>query len=151
MFNFNKTYQSFSEENIPILGRSLPSLLDEACDRFPNSHALNQWHQKSCDSLSNQEFRLAAEEVALGLQTTNLTKGDRVALLMHSGLSFCLADMACLLAGTVNVPIDLTQTLDNIAFILAHSEAKGWDYWGLFLVRFSPEISTILGLNCNQS
>ncbi len=124
MFYFNKIDRSFSEENLPILGRSIPSLLDEACDRFPNSQGLNQWHKDSCDSQSNWEFRRAAEKLALGLQTTNIAKGDRVALLMHSDISFCLADIGCLLAGTVNVPIDLTQTLDNIAFILSHSEAK---------------------------
>ena len=124
MFYFNKIKRSFSEENIPILGRSIPSLLDEACDRFPNSQGLNQWHKNGCDSQSNQEFRRAAEELALGLQTTKIAKGDRIALLMHSEVSFCLADMGSLLAGAVNVPIDLTQTLDNIAFILSHSEAK---------------------------
>ncbi len=124
MSYFNKIHRSFSQDNIPILGRSIPSLLDEACDRFPNSQGLNQWHKDGCDSQSNREFRLAAEKLALGLQTTKIAKGDRVALLMHSDVSFCLADMGCLLAGTVNVPIDLTQTLDNIAFILSHSEAK---------------------------
>ena len=124
MFYFNKIKRSFSEENLPILGRSIPSLLDEACDRFPNSHALNQWHKNGCDSQSNWEFRRAAEELALGLKTTEIAKGDRIALLMHSDVNFCLADLGSLLAGTVNVPIDLTQTLDNIAFILSHSEAK---------------------------
>ncbi len=124
MFYFNKIDRSFSEENLPILGRSIPSLLDEACDRFPNSQGLNQWHNNGCDSQSNQEFRLAAEELALGLQTTDIASGDRVALLMHSGIDFLLADLGSLLAGTVNVPIDLTQTLENIAFILSHSETK---------------------------
>ncbi|MGK7893413.1 MAG: long-chain fatty acid--CoA ligase [Xenococcus sp. (in: cyanobacteria)] len=124
MFYFNKIKRSFSQENLPILGRSIPSLLDEACDRFPNSHALNQWHKNGYDSQSNREFQRAAEELALGLQTTNIAKGERVALLMHSGVNFLLADLGSLLAGTVNVPIDLTQTLDNIAFILSHSEAK---------------------------
>lgn len=124
MFYFNKIKRSFSEENLPILGRSIPSLLDEACDRFPNSQALNQWHKNGCDSQSNCDFRQAAEELALGLQTREIAKGDRVALLMHSDVNFCLADMGSLLAGTVNVPIDLTQTLENIAFILSHSEAR---------------------------
>ena len=124
MFYFKKIKRSFSEENFPILGRTIPSLLDEACDRVPNSQALNQWHKNSCDSQSNREFRRAAEELALGLQTTEIAKGDRIALLMHSDVNFCLADLSSLLAGAVNVPIDLTQTLENIAFILSHSEAK---------------------------
>ncbi len=124
MFYFNKVKRSFSAKNLSILGRSIPSLLDEACDRFPSSQSLNQWHKDNCNSQSNREFQRAAEELALGLETTEIAKGDRVALLMHSGVNFLLADLGSLLAGTVNVPIDLTQTLDNIAFILSHSEAK---------------------------
>ena len=124
MFYFNKIKRSFSAKNLPILGRSIPSLLDEACDRFSPSQSLNQWHKDGCNSQSNREFQRAAEELALGLETTEIAKGDRVALLMHSGVNFLLADLGSLLAGTVNVPIDLTQTLDNIAFILSHSEAK---------------------------
>ncbi len=124
MFYFKKIKRSVAKENLPILGRSIPSLLDEACDLFTHSQALNQWHKYGCDSQSNIDFRRAAEELALGLKTTEIAKGDRVALLMHSGVNFLLADLGSLLAGTVNVPIDLTQTLDNIAFILSHSEAK---------------------------
>jgi long-chain acyl-CoA synthetase len=106
-----------------ILGRTLPSLLDEACSR-PNSRAFNQWTQAGWQPLSNQAFRTAAEEVALGLLNLQLEKGERVALLMHSDINFCIADMGCLLARLVDVPIDLTQTLENIIFILRHTEAK---------------------------
>jgi len=107
-----------------MVGRTLPSLLDEACDRTPNPHAFTQWTDKGWQSLSNQAFRTAAEEFALGLLNLGLERGDRVALLMHSDVNFCIADMGCLLAKLIDVPIDLTQTLENIAFILQHSEAK---------------------------
>lgn len=106
------------------LGRTLPSLLDEACDRHPNDHALNDWARRGWQSLSNQAFRTAAEEVALGLLDLALQPGDRVALLMHSDTQFCLADLGSLLASLVNVPIDLTQTIEHIIFILQHTEAK---------------------------
>ncbi|MBD1910491.1 MULTISPECIES: AMP-binding protein [unclassified Leptolyngbya] len=106
------------------LGRTLPSLLDEACDRYPNDHALNQWQKRRWQSLSNGEFRTAAEEFALGLLSFALQRGDRVAFVMHSDLPFCITDMGCLLAGLVDVPIDLTQTIENILVILQHSDAK---------------------------
>jgi long-chain acyl-CoA synthetase len=107
-----------------MLGRTLPSLLDEACDRAPNSHALNQWTEQGWQPLSNRAFRTAAEEVALGLSNLKLKRGDRVALLLHSDVNFCIVDMGCLLAQLISVPIDLTQTLENIVFITQHSEAK---------------------------
>uniref|UniRef100_A0A832H3P0 Long-chain fatty acid--CoA ligase n=1 Tax=Oscillatoriales cyanobacterium SpSt-402 TaxID=2282168 RepID=A0A832H3P0_9CYAN len=106
------------------LGRSLPSLLDAACDQIPNEKAFNQWRDRRWQSLSNQAFRTLAEEFSLGLLTLGLERGDRVAFVMHSDSLFCIADMGCLLAGLVNVPIDLTQTIENILFILQHTEAK---------------------------
>jgi long-chain acyl-CoA synthetase len=117
-------YRAPPDKGRVVLGKTLPSLLDDACDRTPNPKALNQWVKGKWQALSNQALRTAAEDLALGLLNLGLSKGDRVALLMHSDTSFCIADIGCLLAGLVNVPIDLTQTLENIIFILRHAEAK---------------------------
>jgi long-chain acyl-CoA synthetase len=62
--------------------------------------------------------------VATGLLELGLEKGDRVALLMHSDVNFCVVDLGCLLANLVDVPIDLTQTLEHIIFVLQHSDAQ---------------------------
>ncbi len=120
----HKIYRAPPNSGKVILGQTVPSLLDEACFRHPNSHALNQWKQGNWQSLSNQEFRTATQELALGLLSLQLNKGERIALLMHSDINFCIADMGSLLAGLVNVPIDLTQTIEHIFFILRHAEVK---------------------------
>lgn len=119
-----QSYHAPSNSGQVILGRTLPSLLDEACDRTPNPQAFQQWTRSGWQPLSNQAFRVAAEAIALGLLDLGLETGDRVALLMPSNLNFCLVDMGCLLAGVVDVPIDLTQTIEGIIYILRHSEAK---------------------------
>lgn len=125
MLQSEKTYQAPPDAGKVVLGRTLPSLLDEGCDRAPNANAFNQWTDADWKPLSNQAFRTAAEEVALGLLDLSLEKGDRVALLMYSDVNFALADMGCLLADLIDVPIDLSQTIENIIFALQHSEAKG--------------------------
>jgi long-chain acyl-CoA synthetase len=107
-----------------VLGRTLPSLLDEACDRLPNPHAFTQWTDAGWQSLSNQEFRTAVEAITVGLLDLGLKAGDRVALLMHSDIHFCMADLGCLLAHLIDVPIDLTQTIEHILYVLQHSEAR---------------------------
>ena len=61
----NKIYTAPPNSGNVLLGRTLPSLLDEACDRAPNFHALNWWTEQGWQSLSEQAFRTAAEEVAL--------------------------------------------------------------------------------------
>ncbi|MCL6436089.1 MAG: AMP-binding protein [Leptolyngbyaceae cyanobacterium HOT.MB2.61] len=119
-----KTYQAPPDVEAAVLGKTLPLLLDEGCDRTPNPQAFNQWTDKGWKGVSNREFQSSVEALALGLLALGLEKGDRIALLMHSDINFCLADMASLLAGFVNVPIDLTQTLEHIIFVIQHSEAK---------------------------
>ena len=114
--------QGASEQ--PILGKTLPALLDEACDLRPNSTAFNQFRQGRWQPWSSHAFRVATEEVAQGLLGLGLEKGDRVAFLMRSDLQFAIADLACAKAGLVSVPITLTETLTNIAFVLNHSESK---------------------------
>ena len=105
-------------------GYTLPDLLDQGCEQHPNSRALNQWKNGQWTAVSNHSFRRQADNIALGLQSLGLKKGDRVALLMESDRPFCLVDMACLLAGCVTIPIDLTQTIENIIYILRHAESQ---------------------------
>ncbi len=130
MFYLNKI-EDLNLPELPVLGRTLPSLLEEAGDRaaYPSGNrlksdrAFNQWQANNWQSLSHRELLTAAEELAWGL-LEELKPRDKVAFLMHSDLNFCIADFGTLQAGLVNVPIDLTQTLENIAFILRHSAAK---------------------------
>jgi long-chain acyl-CoA synthetase len=124
MLKLGKIYKAPPHSGEVILGRTLPSLLDEACDRHPNLQAFNQWTDTGWQSLSSLEFRHIAEELGSGLLDAGLQRGDRIALMMYSDANFCIADMACLLTGLINVPIDLTQNLEHIVFILRHSEAE---------------------------
>ena len=124
MFPPDKIHTAPPNSGDMILGRTLPSLLDEVCDRYPHSEALNEWTPKGWRSLSHQAFRIHAEELALGLLDLGLAPGDRVGLFMHSNINFCVADMGCLLARLINVPIFLSETPANLIFILQHSEAK---------------------------
>lgn len=107
-----------------MLGRTLPSLLDEACDCRDNPQAFNQRTNGSWQSLSTRAFRTAAEEVAVGLLALGLEPGDRVGLFMYDNRDFCLVDMGCLLARLPDVPIQRTEMPINIAGILQQTTAR---------------------------
>ncbi|MFQ5738846.1 MAG: AMP-dependent synthetase/ligase [Acidobacteriota bacterium] len=115
---------SFEEPGEVVLGRTLPSLMDEACRDFPNPKAFNQWNGKSWDSLSMHDFRFRSEALALGLLELKLARGDRVCLFMRSDLFFGLADMGCLVGGLIDVPIYLSHTPETIRYVLRHAEAR---------------------------
>ena len=107
-----------------VLGRTLVSLLDEACERHDHPQAFNQRAGEGWTALSSRDFRAQAEALALGLGALGLARGERVALYMHSDVSFCVGDMACLLAGLVDVPIYLTHPPDAVKHILNETESR---------------------------
>ncbi len=107
-----------------ILGRTLPSLLDEACTNNPNLKAFNEPTETGWEETSSKAFRAQAEAFALALRDMGLHAGEHVAFFTHSDLSFCLPDMACLMAGLVSVPIYLTQNADAVRFILQETAAR---------------------------
>ena len=107
-----------------ILGRTLPSMLDEAADAYPNPKAFNQPKAGTgWDSMSNGDFRTAADEIAVGLLENGLERGGHLAMFMDSDLYFSLVDFGSLIAGVLNVPLYTTYTDDNLVFVTEHSEA----------------------------
>ena len=119
-----RIYTSPPEDGEPVLGRTLPSLLYETCEKYPNDRAFNQPQGEEWRPFSFEDFRIHVEEIALGLPTFGLERGDRVAFYLESDTYFCMADMACLIAGFIDVPIYLTHTEEAIRYVLDHSEAK---------------------------
>lgn len=107
-----------------VRGKHLPQLLHEACERYENRHAYNQPSHDGWKPYSLEDFRRHSEELALGLGELGLRRGDKLALYSESDVYFCIADMGCLIAGVVDVPIYLTHEDDQVQFVLEHSESK---------------------------
>ena len=109
----------------PILGKTLPDLMYEAAERYPNPRSFNQpTGPTTWEPMGLPEFRVQAEEMALGLRELGLQRGDKVAFLMESDVHFCVADMGCLIAGLVDVPIYLSHGPEQMAYVMDHAEAR---------------------------
>ncbi|HIG74035.1 MAG TPA: long-chain fatty acid--CoA ligase [Bacteroidetes bacterium] len=106
------------------LGRTLPSLLDEAAEKYPNPSGFNQPAAGGWRTLSNGAFRDAADEVAVGLLENGISRGDHVAFFMDSDMYFAMADFGTLIAGIVNVPLYTTYAPENLVYVTQHGEAK---------------------------
>ena len=107
-----------------IREKTLPETLYDACSRYDNQKAFNQPTGDGWTPLSLDAFRQQSEEIALGLLDLGLERGDHVALLMESDTYFCLADMGCLIAGLIDVPIYLSHGAKQIKYVINHSESK---------------------------
>ena len=108
-----------------VLGVTLPTLLDEAVEKYPNATAFNQPRSGGgWTTFSNADFRDAADEVALGLLENGIERGDHVAFFMNSDLYFSMCDFGTLIAGVVNVPLYTTYAPENLVYVTTHGEAK---------------------------
>ena len=107
-----------------VLGKTIPALLDDAVEKYPNAKAFNNPQDSGWMTMSNTEMRDAADEIALGLLENGLDRGDHVAFFMDSDLYFAMADFGTLIAGIVNVPLYTTYAPENLVYVTQHGEAK---------------------------
>jgi long-chain acyl-CoA synthetase len=65
-----------------------------------------------------------AQEIASGLLSSGLARGDRVALIAQTRLEWVLCDVAIAMAGLVSVPIYPSSTAEQCGFVLSDSGAR---------------------------
>ena len=120
----SQIYTAPPDSGDAVLGRTLPSLLYDA--PYPsNPSAFNQPDEHGgWTPLSTDDFRTQAEDTALGLLDLGLERGSRIGMFMESDVPFCVADMGCLIAGFIDVPIYLTSSPEAIEYVINHAEAK---------------------------
>ena len=102
---------------------SLPAFIAEHLTA-PRAVALAELHGGRAVTLSAADVHRQAAAVAHALRARGVGRGDRVAILANNSVAWLLADFGVLYAGGVVVPMFATTADDQIAFILADSEAK---------------------------
>jgi long-chain acyl-CoA synthetase len=103
---------------------TLNQLLSSAARKYRKPDALlykkdGVWHP-----LSSERWLERAADLALGLHSLGVRRGDRVSILSENRLEWFLADSAIQILGAANVPIYSTLTPHQIAYILRDSGAK---------------------------
>ena len=109
-------------DKIPYL--SVPDLLRQHAARFDTQPALKFRKQGSFVVLSYAQYYNRALMVARGLRKLQIQPGDKVGILSENRAGWVIADMGILCAGAVTVPVYATNTAEQVAYVLDHSEAK---------------------------
>jgi long-chain acyl-CoA synthetase len=104
--------------------RTLCDLFYHSVDTFKKADHLRFKRGGAWHDVSSEEFRLAAEELSMGLRALGLERGDRVAILSENRPEWAYADIATLLAAAVDSPIYSTLTPPQVLYILKDAEAK---------------------------
>ncbi len=105
-----------------------PTTLVEVFEHFARDHkrsdTLNYKHDGQWVSISSDEVLNRAREIAAGLTTLGINRGDRLAILSESSPQWTLIDAGSLFAGVIDVPIYPTLMPPQVRYILKDSGAR---------------------------
>src|SRR5438477_5899458 len=104
--------------------RTLVEIYDRVVRDHPKPDTLNYKHDGAWRSVSAEEMLRRARNIAAGLRSLGVRKGDRVAILSESCLEWVLSDQGCILSGAVAVPIYPTLTPAQVSYILNDCGAR---------------------------
>ena len=104
--------------------RTVFRVLEETAERYGNAPALHQPRtndgKRTLRTLTWIEYRAAVEEIAAGLRTLGIRKGDIVALDSETRMEFYLADLGIMANGSVSAalypsypPKELIRTIED--------------------------------------
>ncbi|NBE95715.1 long-chain fatty acid--CoA ligase [Nonomuraea sp. KC401] len=117
------------EYSVPVMVDVPPSagLADTVFARAeerPGAVVMRRRTDAGWPAVTAAEFRDQVVEVARGLIAAGVEHGDRVALMSRTRYEWTLVDYAIWSIGAVTVPIYETSSADQVAWILADSEAR---------------------------
>jgi long-chain acyl-CoA synthetase len=121
-----KSARGASEQTAAILSsrpRSLGHMVLDAAARF-DGVALEYPRGGQTATISYPALGNISTEVARGLISLGIVPGDRVAILGLTSANWTLADCGSLCAGAVVTPIYHTNSPEECAYVLDHSQAR---------------------------
>src|SRR5262249_49747683 len=100
--------------------RTVPDLLDEIADRFPDREALVGGDRRFTYAVLREEVR----NFAKGLLAVGVRPRDKVAVLMDNRPEWIIADLAICSLGAIMVGVNTWVTSRELGYILHHSDAS---------------------------
>ena len=120
--------RDIEQERLEIGGaigdKTLVDLLDRNAERFGSLPAIRWSNGDSLRTLSWAAYRQRVREVAAGLKSLGVEKGDFVALMAGNRPEHVMADLGAVCSGGVPVSIYNTLASEQIRYIADHCAAK---------------------------
>ena len=103
---------------------TLIEMYEQVVRDHPKPDTLNYKRAGAWQSISAAAMLDRARNIAAGLHSLGVRKGDRVAILSESRLEWVLTDQGCVFLGAVAVPIYPTLTASQVAYIVNDCAAR---------------------------
>ncbi|CAN5368341.1 AMP-dependent synthetase/ligase [soil metagenome] len=104
--------------------KTLAELYLYAVEKHNRKDALNFKKDGEWRAISSDEMLSRIENIALGLYSLGLRKGDRIAMIAANSPEWTLTDAACQFAGIIDAPIYTTLAPDAVRYIINDAGAK---------------------------
>ncbi len=109
---------------LPDEPQTLGELFKYAAEKFDLIDALNCKRDGEWKRISSRTVLERAGNIALGLYSLGLRKGDRTAIISANSPEWTLADAGCQFAGLLDVPIYTTLAPASIKYIIDDSQTR---------------------------
>jgi long-chain acyl-CoA synthetase len=103
---------------------TIPQLCLKRIRQHNKQDALNHRTDGVWQHITAETFIKRVRAVALALSELGVRAGDRVALISENRPEWSIVDLAILSLGAVNVPIYITQAVEQVRYILSDSGAR---------------------------
>jgi len=117
----------FVGQRVPLTAdepTTLPEVYERVLRDYSKRDTLNYKRDGAWHSVSATDMLRRAKDIALGLHSLGVRKGDRVTIVSESCVEWVLADQGCLFVGAVTVPIYPTLTPPQVQYILEDCAPK---------------------------
>ena len=114
---------TLTSENL-MPATTVPELLRDAAKRFGDRLALRQPDGNEVHTWTWRQYLTAAEEIAAGLRSLGLKKGDHIALCSETRAEFYLADQGIMMNGSVAAALYPSYPPDDLKKTVAAADAK---------------------------
>ncbi|WP_198018184.1 AMP-dependent synthetase/ligase [Hippea jasoniae] len=104
--------------------KSIPEMLRESARKYADKTAIMYKKEGKYISLSYRQVYYRTLQVSRGLKKMGIKPKDKVAILSETRPMWVLADFGILNIGAIEIPIYHTDSPEQIAYIINHSEAK---------------------------
>jgi long-chain acyl-CoA synthetase len=115
----NGTTLSYLKNDTPVPESTLVQLFLEAVDEFGEKTALRRVRSPtSIEDTSYRQVLATVKEVAAAFDARGIGRGERVAILSENRPEWAIADYGCLCAGVLGVPVYVTLSATQVAYVL---------------------------------
>jgi len=111
----------------PLLDLTIGELLARTADRFPDRLAVASCHQGK--RLTWAELSAAADQIARGLWSLGIRRGDRVGLWSTNCIEWIMMHMGCARAGAALVNVNPAYRSHELQYTLKKSRMKALFLW----------------------